>query len=314
MDEAAAALDFLKPRVIVTYAEAGGWGRALVLEARRRGIPTVGLQHGFISRHWLNYLHEPDEMVAAPGQPDDSGFPVPTRTLLFDEFARDHLERFGRFPASSLRVVGNPRLDAIVAANRAIGPDEVQRVRAAAGATPGQHLVLLAIKYRPALNETLRALVAAVQMMPDVLLVVRPHPADAPATYGPLLDRIPNARVVDRALDPVALIRASRLIVTINSTVAIEAIPLGVPALAMRLPNYLSPFVEAGAMAGTTATSEIAPTLARLVNDETARAALLTNARQFAERYRIIPDGRTADRTVEIVEQLIRCRPEGLTS
>ena len=56
MDEAGAALDALRPRR-VTYAEAGGWGRALVLEARRRGIPSVGLQHGFIYRHWLNYRH-----------------------------------------------------------------------------------------------------------------------------------------------------------------------------------------------------------------------------------------------------------------
>ena len=64
MDEAGAALDTLQPRVAVTYAEAGGWGRAIVLECRRRRIPSVGLQHGFIYRHWLNYLHEADEMQA----------------------------------------------------------------------------------------------------------------------------------------------------------------------------------------------------------------------------------------------------------
>ena len=66
MDEAGAALDRLAPDVAVTYAEAGGWGRALMLEARRRGIPSVGLQHGFIYRHWLNYLHDADEMTASP--------------------------------------------------------------------------------------------------------------------------------------------------------------------------------------------------------------------------------------------------------
>ena len=66
MDEAGAALDALRPRVALTYAEAGGWGRALMLECRRRGIPSVGLQHGFIYRHWLNYLHEPDEMAPDP--------------------------------------------------------------------------------------------------------------------------------------------------------------------------------------------------------------------------------------------------------
>ena len=65
MDEAAAALEALEPSVALTYAEAGGWGRALMLECRRQGIPSAGLQHGFIYRHWLNYLHEADEMLPA---------------------------------------------------------------------------------------------------------------------------------------------------------------------------------------------------------------------------------------------------------
>ena len=68
MDEAAAALDAIEPEVAVTYAEAGGWGRALALECRRRGIPLAGLQHGFIYRHWLNYRHEPDEMSRRSAQ------------------------------------------------------------------------------------------------------------------------------------------------------------------------------------------------------------------------------------------------------
>ena len=77
MDEAGAALDRLQPRSIVTYAEAGGWGRALVLEARRRAIPVAALQHGFIYRHWLNYRHEADEMTPSAGNPEDRGFRCP---------------------------------------------------------------------------------------------------------------------------------------------------------------------------------------------------------------------------------------------
>ena len=88
MDEAGAALDALRPAVALTYAEAGGWGRALMLECRRRGIPSAGLQHGFIYRHWLNYRHEPDEMAADPEHPADAGFPRPALTLLFDDYAR----------------------------------------------------------------------------------------------------------------------------------------------------------------------------------------------------------------------------------
>src|SRR5262249_43558024 len=96
MDEAAAALDVLEPRLALTYAEAGGWGRALMLECRRRGIPSAALQHGFIYRHWLNYLHEPDEMAPAADQGLDLGFPRPDLTLLFDKYAAAHLEHQGR--------------------------------------------------------------------------------------------------------------------------------------------------------------------------------------------------------------------------
>ncbi len=118
MDEIGAALDALKPRVAITYAEAGGSGRALVLEARRRGIKVVGLQHGFIYRHWLNYLHEPDEMAPSPDNPADRGFPRPTLTLVYDQFAAEHLVRAGHFPPESLAVAGSPRLDAFAETGR----------------------------------------------------------------------------------------------------------------------------------------------------------------------------------------------------
>ena len=107
MDEAGAALDALKPQVALTYAEAGGWGRALVLEARRRKLPSIGLQHGFIYRHWLNYRHEKDEMSSGA----TPACPIPDRTLVFDEYARLYLIDAGHFPDSRVAVAGSPRLD-----------------------------------------------------------------------------------------------------------------------------------------------------------------------------------------------------------
>ena len=50
--------------------------------------------------------------------------------------------------------------------------------------------------------------------------------------------------------DLAALLAVARGVVTVNSTVAIDAMVLGVPALVVDLPNNLSPFVEAGVMLG----------------------------------------------------------------
>jgi hypothetical protein len=304
MDEAGAALDALRPAVALTYAEAGGWGRALMLEARRRGIPTAGLQHGFIYHSWLNYLHEPDEMCPDPGNPADVGFPRPVQTLVFDEYARTHLERHGQFPAASLTVTGSPRLDALVRDAAALSPQEVTAARDAAGAGPSRALVLFVAKYRQA-RHVLAALAEAVADMPEVQLAIKTHPAETPDAYGPVAGGRTNIRVLPATAPLAALLRASQAIVTVNSTVALDAAVLGVPALVIGLPNNLSPFVEAGVMAGAATVAEIAPALRRILYDREFRQQMERARSEYLPRVGIASDGRAAARSADAVLALI---------
>jgi hypothetical protein len=303
MDEIGAALDALNPRVAITYAEAGGSGRALVLEARRRGIPVVGLQHGFIYRHWLNYLHEADEMAPSPGNPSDRGFPRPDLTLVYDQFAARHLIDAGRFPPNSVIVSGSPRLDAFVDTCRSMDDDGRAAVRAAAGALPGQHLVVVATKYSQ-IAGAFDAVIEAVSGRPDVHLVVKCHPAEAAAPYERAARGATNVSVAPASADLARLVAAARLVVTVNSTAAIEAMPLDVPALVVGLPNNLSPFVEAGAVAGAATFAEIGPLLRALLYDEEFRNRLAEQRRLFMARYQIAADGGAAFRAADVIVRL----------
>ena len=222
MDEAAAALDALEPDAAVTYAEAGGWGRAIALECRRRGVPLAGLQHGFIYRHWLNYRHEPDEMAPDARNAADAGFPHPSLTLLFDEQAARHLAAAGAFPPSSLAVTGSARLDELIAAVRNLAPDDVARVRAETGAHD-RSLVVFAAKEREA-RPFLPALMHAVRELADVQFVVKPHPAETADVYARAVAGVPNARVLSPAAPLPPLLAAAGALVTVNSTVAIDAL------------------------------------------------------------------------------------------
>ncbi len=300
MDEAGAALDTLRPSVAVTYAEAGGWGRALMLEARRRGIATVALQHGFIYRHWLNYLHEPDEMAPSPGHPADAGFPRPSRTLLFDEFTREHLESLGHFPSDALAVTGSVRLDAIAAAARAMDAPARDALRARLGAGPETPIALVAAKFAQ-LGPAFTALVEAARAMPDMRLVVKPHPAEGPDPYIAASAGAANVVVapLEAGLGP--LTSVASVLVTVNSTAAIEAMTLGVPALVVGLPNNLSPFVEAGAMAGADKDAGIAPALRALLYDREMRQRLGAAQTTFMRRYRIEADGGAAGRAADLI-------------
>jgi hypothetical protein len=303
MDEIGAALDALKPRVAITYAEAGGSGRALILEARRRGIKVAGLQHGFIYRHWLNYLHEPDEMLPSPGNPADSGFPRPTLTLVHDQFAADHLIGAGHLPPESVAVAGSPKLDAFAETGRVMDDTARAALREKVGAQPGQHLVVVATKYAQ-IAGAFGALIEEVAKMPDVRLVIKCHPAETGAPYEKAAGGVANVTIAPASADLTRLVAAASLLVTVNSTAAIEAMALDVPALVVALPNNLSPFVEAGALAGAATLAEIGPLLRALLNDQEFRGRLADGRRIFMARYQIVADGRAAARAADAIVHL----------
>ncbi len=289
MDEAAAALEAIRPAVAVTYAEAGGWGRALALECRRRGIPLAGLQHGFIYRHWLNYRHEPDEIAPDALNRDDRGFPLPASTLVFDDHAAAHLTQAGHFPASAIAITGSPRLDELINAVRRIGADEIDRTERDAGAGDGRALVLCAAKEREA-RHVLPDLVAAISARDDVQLVIKPHPAETSAVYDGAVAGARHVTVTDPSATLPQLLAAARGIVTVNSTVAIDAMALGVPSLVIGLPNNLTPFVDRGLMLGARSTDEIRPALDKLLYDQEFRGRLVHGA-----------EGRAASRSADAI-------------
>jgi hypothetical protein len=295
IDEARAALTHLQPQVAVTYAEAGGWGRALVLAARQLGIPSVGLQHGFIYRHWLNYEHEADEV-----QPDgqDRGFPRPDKTCVFDRYAERTLIERGHLPADAVAVTGSPRLDELV--SRAVVSDaERQAVRAALGVRAEERLVVVAAKHSE-IRASLPELVDAVTALPDLRCVIKPHPAESPDVYRTITSDHRSVTVASNDADLGRLLAASDGLVTMNSTVAIDGLVIGVPALVVGIPNNLSPFVEAGVMVGA-GPGGIRAGLEALLYDRETRARLRDQAVAFAADYRIQADGHAARRAADEV-------------
>jgi hypothetical protein len=133
---------------------------------------------------------------------------------------------------------------------------------------------------------------------------VKPHPAESAAPYLAAAQGAAHVAIAPPGVDLADLTRVARLLVTVNSTAAIEAMVMGVPSLVLAMPNNLTPFVEAGAMAGVVDGAAIGPVLRSLLADERGREALLRQSAAFMARYRVGSDGGAARRAAEEIVRL----------
>jgi UDP-N-acetylglucosamine 2-epimerase len=248
-------------------------------------------------------------MQPSPANPADRGFPRPDRTLVYDGYAAQHLITAGHFPPEAIAITGSPALDALVASVSRVDADERARIRVALDAQGRAEdavpFVLLVTKYTQ-VRDVLPDLLAAVAALRSVRLVIKPHPAETAEPYRLAAEAagVRDVIIAPPAIDLARLLAVARVLVTVNSTVAIDAISLGVPACVIGLPNNLSPFVEAGVMAGAGARAgadDLAQRLGSLLHDDAQREALLARGRAFAARYAITPDGRAAERAADVM-------------
>ncbi len=285
------------PCAVVTYAEAGGWGRALMLEARRRRIPSVGLQHGFIYRHWLNYLPRSSTRCSAIGA--DRGCPIPDRTLVFDRYADAHLpirRPLPRRPRWSSRAMPGstswrPNATALrascaiaSAANSAWTGDQ------AAGRAGGEILGNPRRAARPG------------RRRPSAIPAHAADRQDAPGGDRSMTTPTPSGGAANDSVAPAPRPTSARLlvaadaIVTMNSTVAIDGLVLGVPALVIGLPNNLSPFVDGRGDGGRHRSARIASGCSRSCMIRTRAGAIVAAGAAFASRFALRSDGQAARR------------------
>jgi hypothetical protein len=138
----------------------------------------------------------------------------------------------------------------------------------------------------------------AVMSLPGVWLVVKPHPAETPGAYVSLAGGRERIVVAPAGADLARVLAAADALVTRNSTVAIDGLVLGLPALVVGLPNNLSPFVEAGVMLGAEP-GGIRPALETVLYDRMARRGLLERASAFTAREHISADGGAAARAAD---------------
>lgn len=295
-EESVEALRAQAPDVLCLYAESSGWGRAALAAARDAGVRSVALQHGILYPTYFSYLHPQG----------DEACPRPDHSAVFGEAARRFLVERGGYAPASLHLTGGPKFDELLAT--AQGVDRAA-LRTRLGVAEDEQLVVLASRFRPirsthqAVGAAFPALVRAVEALPGVRLLVKPHPAEPAAPYEAVLrdEQATRARVLPPASDLIELMAAADALVTVESLSAVEALVLDRPVLVLDMPTNLRELVDSGAALGVEQGADPLPALRALLFDQATREALRDARARYGHDVAGGVDGRATERIVELL-------------
>ncbi len=200
------------PRVVLVGNPYTMEGRVACLLAGRHRIPSVCIEHGTIFAN----------------DPIWERCPV-TKMLVRGEPSRLTLMGYGLGP-DRVEVIGAPRLDAF--AGRPLATRPVTVLVASSG---GGDQVSMAEH-----QQFIEAVYEAAEQTPELPWVVKLHPKDSPGLYEPVARKHPGARVevrrADRArtgLEIYEYLDQCRVLVTVISTTALDAMAVGVPVVCL---------------------------------------------------------------------------------
>lgn len=209
-----------RPRVLLLKDEVYSSGRMLVAAARNAGVRTVSVQHGSIyPAHWCYLMDREAQGLSRP--------PLPDILAVYGSAVSRLLVESNGMPPEILRVIGARRF-------RSLGQHPVSpEVTAFAGS--GGKVVLLAGQLHQDMPVLYDWLFQAARDLPHLRYVIKPHPRDLVhlQSLESRCQETPNTLFFRGPLNEV--LSAAMVTVSSHSTVLLESVWLGIPAVSVQI-------------------------------------------------------------------------------
>lgn len=263
-------LEKVKPTLALLTYETGPYERAIIAQCQKRGIKTIGLQHGFIA-----YDTNPDYCRKYNYKPKQSL--LPDYLAVYGESAAQSLVRAG-YPAQKVKMFGNPEYDFyrnILQTKRQIKLRFMNQQN-----IPDNKKIVLFLStnlwvHFPVVDfqKHLQLVYQFFNNHPDYFLIIKLHPSENSALHqqamrqqSKLADR---CRVFQQEAALSELIIASDIVLMFNSTAGYEALFAGVPLISLNFTNYknLLSYISDGLVPTAKNIQELERYLWELTND-----------------------------------------------
>ena len=241
-----------------------------------------------------------------------STYPIPSYTkglkiAVVSAYAKEAHIKMGA-PADKIFVTGQPRFDLIWQAK----VDKAQ-VMIELKMLKEKDIIVLAtqplgeLRSAKEQREFLEVVVGAVSEFPENQLVIKLHPDEKIEEYQKMLVGIINSVIICRDIDLYGLLHACELLMTVHSTVALEAMILDKPVITVNLTGKpdVMPYAESGAALGVYRKEDLAPTINKALYDNVVRKRMAGKREQFVYEHAYKLDGQATKRVADLIVRLI---------
>ena len=304
IDAAERIVEIEKPAAVIMHDEYGALQLAMISAARKKGIPTVSLQHGLISGEQIAYVHERSHIS---GERPELLFPIPDRMCVWGEGAHRHLIEVANFPPSVPIITGDPKIDFLEQALRSF---DRRSIAAKLGISEGKKIIVFATENLPSAEKELlaKAVFTAAREIPECFLVVKVHPNEEDDQfYRQLAGAYSLASFsVLRHANLYELLYMADLVIVAFSTVGAEAMRMGKPVISLNLTQLHDsvPFIKNNVATVVRDAESLLPAIRKCLDGQDAYAA--KKAIEFVEWELGKVDGRATERIVRVALESLK--------
>ena len=148
---------------------------------------------------------------------------------------------------------------------------------------------------------------STIKEFPDIQLIVKPHPAESIDLHEDVAKITSIKNYIISCDDIHELLNICDTLITIHSTVALEAMLFGKPVITINLTGKKDriAYAQEGAAIGIYSEDMLALALKNALYDDEVRNNLARNQEKFSYEYTYKFDGKASERIVELAERLV---------
>jgi glycosyltransferase involved in cell wall biosynthesis len=241
-----------------------------------------------------------------------STYPISSYTeglniAVVSQFAKDAHINMGA-PADKIFVTGQPRFDLI-----GLAKTDKRKIIAELGIPENKGIIVLATQPLGTLwtekdrEEFISTVVNALREFPEKQLVIKLHPGEKLEEYQKMLAEMDdNKAIVCQSIDLYGLLRACDILMTVHSTVALEAMILDKPVIILNLagrPDAM-PYAQRGPALGVYKKEDLVPMIRKALHDPEVGKELKERRERFVSEHAYKLDGQATKRVAELIIRL----------